>query len=132
MDIESLLEDMVRRGATDLYLSAGNPPIFRSAGNPPIFRSGGTLYPADGAPALTPQGVETLVDPFLAPGQKQAAWESSGIRWVGIRWVGIRWVGIRRNAIAVEGEVFPDGDCLAAAFHRVVGRTGEKNGTRRT
>jgi len=101
MDIESLLKDMARREATDLYLSAGNPPI---------FRVDATLYPADGAPALTPQGIETLVNPYLTPGQKRAAWESSGIRQV----------GIRRSDIAVEGEIFLDGDCLAAAFHRVI------------
>lgn len=101
MDIESLLKDMSRRDATDLYLSAGNPPI---------FRNDGTLYPADGAPALAPQEVEKLVDLYLTPGQKQAAWKSSGIRRV----------SIRRSDIAVEGEVFPDGDCLAVAFHRVV------------
>ena len=101
MDIESLLKDMARRGATDLYLSAGNPPI---------FRVGGTLYPADGTPVLTPQEVGTLLAPHLTPGQKQAAWGSSGIRRV----------GIRRSDIAVEGEVFPESDCLAAAFHRVI------------
>lgn len=101
MDIESLLKDMSGRDATDLYLSAGNPPV---------FRSDGTLYPADGAPALTPHQIETLVDPYLTPGQKRAAWGSGGTGRV----------GIRRSGIAVEGEIFPDGDCLAAAFHRVV------------
>lgn len=100
MDIERLLKDMARRQATDLYVSAGNPPL---------FRVDGTLYPADGTPALTPQGVEALVDPYLTPGQKQAAWGG-----------GIGQVGIWRSDIAVEGEVFPDGDCLAVAFHRIV------------
>jgi len=101
MDIESLLKDMASRETTDLYLSAGNPPI---------FRNNGTLYPADGVPALTPQEVQALVEPYLTPGQKQAAWGSSGVRQV----------GIRRSDVAVEGEIFPDGDCLAAAFHRVL------------
>jgi len=101
MDIESLLKDMARRGATDLYLSAGNPPI---------FRVDGTLYPAASTPVLTPREVGTLLAPCLTPGQKQAAWGSSGIRRV----------GIRRSDIAVEGEVFPESDCLAAAFHRVI------------
>lgn len=101
MDFESLLKDMAIREATDLYLSAGNPPI---------FRKDGTLYPADGASALTPQEVERLVDLYLTSGRKQAAWKNGGIRRV----------RIRRDDISMEGEIFPDGDCLAAAFHRAI------------
>ncbi len=98
MNIATLLAEMKMRGATDLYLSAGKPPVFRIEG---------TLYPAGNA--LTPQQVEALLEPYLTPSQKRAAWEPEGIRQV----------SIQAAEITIDGEVFPDEEYLAAALHRV-------------
>ncbi len=101
MSMETLLADMAKLGATDMYLSVGNSPV---------YRIDGTLYPADGTPVLAPQEVETLLEPYLTPEQKRAAWGSDGVRGVAIRWEGVN----------VEGQVFTDGGHLAAAFHQVI------------
>ena len=101
MNIATLLADMAKRGATDMYLSAGYSPV---------YRIDGTLYPADGTPILAPQDVETLLEPYLTPEQKRAAWGSDGVRGVTIHWEGV----------IVEGQVFTDRGHLAAAFHQVI------------
>ena len=100
MNIATLLAEMKMRGAADLYLSAEKPPV---------FRIDGTFCPADSAAVLAPQEVETLLEPYMTPEQKQAAWGSEGVRGVAIEWEGV----------TVEGQVFTDGGHLAAALHRV-------------
>ena len=97
MNIQTLLADMTVRGASDLYLNAGNPPIFRIED---------TLHLAGNAPALTPQQVEALLEPYLTPDQKQAAWEREGVRQVSIQAAGI----------TVHGEVFPMVDISRRLF----------------
>ncbi len=101
MSIKTLLADTVKRGATNLYLSAGNPPV---------YRTNGTLYPVDGAPVLAPQEVEILLEPYLTPEQRRAAWGSDGVRGIIIRWEGA----------VVEGQAFTDRGHLAAAFYQVI------------
>lgn len=60
--IELLLEDVVKRRASDLHLQVGRPPM---------LRIDGSLTPITGLPALTEQQVETLVFSLLDDDQKQ-------------------------------------------------------------
>lgn len=60
--IELLLEDVVKKRASDLHLQVGLPPI---------LRIDGVLSPVPGAPVLSEQLVETLIFSLLDEDQKQ-------------------------------------------------------------
>lgn len=60
--IESLLEQVIKKKASDLHLQVGVPPMLRIDGK---------LTPVDGADALTEQGVETLLFAVLDDDQKK-------------------------------------------------------------
>jgi twitching motility protein PilT len=60
--IEVLLEEVVRRKASDLHLQVGLPPM---------LRVDGALMPISGADVLTDEGVETLIFAILDEDQKQ-------------------------------------------------------------
>lgn len=60
--IEILLEEVVKRKASDLHLQVGLPPMIRVDGK---------LAPIAGADVLTDEGVETLVFAILDQDQKQ-------------------------------------------------------------
>ncbi|OGG07532.1 type IV pili twitching motility protein PilT [Candidatus Gottesmanbacteria bacterium RIFCSPHIGHO2_01_FULL_43_15] len=61
MDMKQLLEMTARRGASDLHLMTGYPPV---------LRIDGVLLPVPGEPVLTPQDVEVLVFSILSSEQK--------------------------------------------------------------
>jgi twitching motility protein PilT len=60
--IEVLLEEVVRRKASDLHLQVGLPPM---------LRVDGALLPVSGAEALTEESIETLIFAILDEDQKQ-------------------------------------------------------------
>ena len=60
--IEVLLEEVVKKKASDLHLQVGLPPM---------LRVDGTLAPVSGADALTEETVETLIFAILDEDQKQ-------------------------------------------------------------
>lgn len=60
--IEILLEEVIKKKASDLHLQVGLPPM---------LRVDGALIPAAGADALTEEGVESLVFAILDEDQKQ-------------------------------------------------------------
>lgn len=60
--IEILLEEVIKKKASDLHLQVGLPPM---------LRVDGALVPATGADALTEEGVESLVFAILDEDQKQ-------------------------------------------------------------
>jgi twitching motility protein PilT len=60
--IEVLLEEVVKKKASDLHLQVGLPPM---------LRVDGSLLPVNGAEALTDEGVETLIFAILDEDQKQ-------------------------------------------------------------
>src|SRR3982750_4384330 len=60
--IELLLEEVVKRKASDLHLQVGLPPM---------LRVDGSLAPVNGADVLTEETVETLIFAILDEDQKQ-------------------------------------------------------------
>lgn len=60
--IEILLEEVIKKKASDLHLQVGLPPM---------LRVDGALMPASGTDALTEEGVESLVFAILDEDQKQ-------------------------------------------------------------
>ena len=60
--IEILLEEVIKKKASDLHLQVGLPPM---------LRVDGTLLPVSGAEALTEETVETLIFAILDEDQKQ-------------------------------------------------------------
>jgi twitching motility protein PilT len=60
--IEPLLDEVIKRNASDLHLQVGLPPM---------LRVDGALKPATGAEALTEESIETLVFSILDNDQKQ-------------------------------------------------------------
>jgi twitching motility protein PilT len=60
--IEILLEDVIKRKASDLHLQVGLPPM---------LRVDGSLTPVQGADILNEEGIETLVFSILDEDQKQ-------------------------------------------------------------
>lgn len=60
--IEVLLEEVIKKKASDLHLQVGLPPM---------LRIDGSLTPVSGADALTEQAVETLIFAILDDDQKQ-------------------------------------------------------------
>jgi twitching motility protein PilT len=60
--IEVLLEEVIKRNASDLHLQVGLPPM---------LRVDGALVPVTGADPLTDEGVETLIFAILDEDQKQ-------------------------------------------------------------
>ena len=60
--IEILLEEVIKRKASDLHLQVGLPPM---------IRVDGALSPATGAEVLTEETVETLIFAILDDDQKQ-------------------------------------------------------------
>lgn len=60
--IELLLEEVIKKRASDLHLQVGLPPM---------LRIDGALTPATGAPVLTEEMVETLIFAILDDDQKQ-------------------------------------------------------------
>lgn len=60
--IEVLLEEVIKKKASDLHLQVGLPPM---------LRIDGALLPVNGAEALTEEGVEALVFAILDEDQKQ-------------------------------------------------------------
>jgi twitching motility protein PilT len=60
--IEVLLEEVIKRKASDLHIQVGLPPM---------LRVDGSLTPVTGADPLTEEGVETLVFAILDEDQKQ-------------------------------------------------------------
>ncbi len=62
MDLQKLLENTVKVGASDLHLVAGVPPS---------LRVDGSLQPAHGYEALQPHDIETLIFSILSPEQKE-------------------------------------------------------------
>lgn len=60
--IETLLEDVIKKNASDLHLQVGLPPM---------LRIDGSLVAVNGAPVLTEESVETLIFAILDDEQKQ-------------------------------------------------------------
>jgi twitching motility protein PilT len=60
--IELLLEEVIKKKASDLHIQVGLPPM---------LRIDGALSPASGAPVLTEEMVETLIFAILDDDQKQ-------------------------------------------------------------
>src|SRR6185437_9195489 len=60
--IEVLLEEVVKKKASDLHLQVGLPPM---------LRIDGSLLPVSGADALTEESIETLIFAILDEDQKQ-------------------------------------------------------------
>lgn len=60
--IEILLEEVIKRKASDLHLQVGLPPM---------LRVDGSLVPVNGAEALTEESVETLIFAVVEEDQKQ-------------------------------------------------------------
>lgn len=60
--IEILLEEVLKKKASDMHIQVGLPPM---------LRVDGSLVPITGAPALTDEAVETLVFSILDEDQKQ-------------------------------------------------------------
>jgi twitching motility protein PilT len=60
--IEILLEDVIKRKASDLHLQVGLPPM---------LRVDGSLTPVQGAEILNEEGIETLIFSILDEDQKQ-------------------------------------------------------------
>lgn len=60
--IELLLEEVIKKKASDLHLQVGLPPM---------LRIDGALTPANGAPVLNEEAVETLIFAILDDDQKQ-------------------------------------------------------------
>ena len=60
--IEVLLEEVIKRKASDLHLQVGLPPM---------IRVDGALAPATGADVLTEESVEALIFAILDDDQKQ-------------------------------------------------------------
>ena len=60
--IELLLEEVIKKKASDLHLQVGLPPM---------LRIDGALTPANGAPVLDEEAVETLIFAILDDDQKQ-------------------------------------------------------------
>lgn len=60
--IEILLEDVIKRKASDLHLQVGLPPM---------LRVDGSLTPVQGAEVLNEEGIETLIFSILDEDQKQ-------------------------------------------------------------
>lgn len=60
--IEILLEEVIKKKASDLHLQVGLPPM---------LRVDGSLTPVSGTEALTEEGVETLIFAILDEDQKQ-------------------------------------------------------------
>lgn len=67
-DVRALLEEMVRRGASDLHLTAGEKPRFRVDGQ---------LIEASDAPALGPEDTRRMAYELLT-GEQRAAFEEDG------------------------------------------------------
>ncbi|MEA2337724.1 MAG: twitching motility protein PilT [Thermoanaerobaculia bacterium] len=67
--LEALLIDVARRGASDLLLISGSPPV---------FRIGGRLVRSDAAP-LSGDEVAAIADPFLTPRVRQRLNEDGAI-----------------------------------------------------
>ncbi len=62
LKIEILLEDVIKKNASDLHIQVGLPPM---------LRIDGSLIAVHGAPALTEESVETLIFAILDDEQKQ-------------------------------------------------------------
>jgi twitching motility protein PilT len=62
MKIELLLEEVVKRTASDLHLQVGLPPMLRVDGE---------LRPVDEAPVLKPEDVERLIESILSDDQQE-------------------------------------------------------------
>ncbi len=62
IDFADMLLEVVRRGASDLHLAAGAPPMLRQRG---------TLVPLDGLPRLTPNHTREIVYSILNNSQRQ-------------------------------------------------------------
>ncbi len=60
--IELLLEEVIKKKASDLHIQVGLPPM---------LRIDGALIPAANAPVLTEEGIETLIFAILDDDQKQ-------------------------------------------------------------
>ncbi|HEV7487197.1 MAG TPA: PilT/PilU family type 4a pilus ATPase [Thermoanaerobaculia bacterium] len=67
--LETLLVDVARRGASDLLLIAGSPPV---------FRVGGRLLRADGDP-LSGDDVAALLDTFMTPRVRERMFEEGAV-----------------------------------------------------
>ena len=67
--LEALLVDVARRGASDLLLIAGSPPV---------FRVGGRLVRGDADP-LSGDDVAALVDTFLTPRVRERMFEEGAV-----------------------------------------------------
>lgn len=61
MNIRQLLDLTVSRNASDLHLSVGFPPTLRIHGE---------LVPVSGEAVITPEQIESLINPLLSPMQK--------------------------------------------------------------
>ncbi len=62
IDFADMLMEVVRRGASDLHLAAGAPPMLRVRGG---------LVPLDGAPRLTPNHTREIIYSILNNSQRQ-------------------------------------------------------------
>ena len=62
IDFADMLMEVVRRGASDLHLAAGAPPMLRLRGS---------LVPLDGSPRLTPNHTREIVYSILNNSQRQ-------------------------------------------------------------
>jgi twitching motility protein PilT len=60
--VETLLEDVIKKNASDLHIQVGLPPM---------LRVDGSLVAVNGAPVLTEESVETLIFAILDDEQKQ-------------------------------------------------------------
>jgi twitching motility protein PilT len=69
LNIDQLLTEIVKQGASDLHMSAGSVPMMRLNGN---------MTPIENAPKLTPESLAATVDRILTEDQKakfETAWE---------------------------------------------------------
>ena len=70
MDLEAVLKDMVRRGASDLHIRAFRPPLIRIRGE---------LQPLDGAESISSDEVESLAARMMSDRQKERFKEEQSV-----------------------------------------------------
>lgn len=105
MTLTNLLDRMSDRQATDLYLSAGNPPILRINGR----------LEAEGETPLGVDGITLLLGPLLTASQQATV--LAGDHAVPVQ--------VRHESFVVAGQVFGDAGTLAGAFHWADGGVNE-------
>ena len=70
MDLEAVLKDMVRQGASDLHIRASRPPLIRNRGE---------LQPLGGTEPISSEEVQSLAAGLLSPRQKKQFEEEQSV-----------------------------------------------------